>query len=58
MFPGFSDRLQKEMITLAEDSLKVKVIASPDRKYSAWIGDEYKRCLKHLRACSITIYLD
>ena len=38
MFPGFSDRLQKEIAQMAPSVMKVKVIAAPDRKYSAWIG--------------------
>ena len=38
MFPGFADRMQKEIGTLAPDSTKVKVIAPPKRKYSTWIG--------------------
>ena len=38
MFSGFSDRLQKEITQMAPSAMKVKVIAAPDRKYSAWIG--------------------
>jgi actin-related protein len=38
MFPGISDRLTKELVALAPSSVKVKVIAPPERKYSAWIG--------------------
>ena len=38
MFPGFSDRLQKEITHMAPSVMRVKVIAAPDRKYSAWIG--------------------
>ncbi|KAJ8306244.1 hypothetical protein KUTeg_016789 [Tegillarca granosa] len=38
MFPGFSDRMQKELVGLAPNSMKVKVIAPPERKYSVWIG--------------------
>ncbi|KAJ8306245.1 hypothetical protein KUTeg_016790 [Tegillarca granosa] len=32
MFPGFSDRMQKELVGLAPNSMKVKVIAPPERK--------------------------
>lgn len=39
MFPGLADRLQKEVTTLAPNTMKVKVIAAPERKYSAWIGN-------------------
>ena len=38
LFPGLADRLTKEMIALAPSSMKVKVVAPPERKYSAWIG--------------------
>ncbi|RUS83215.1 hypothetical protein EGW08_009026 [Elysia chlorotica] len=38
MFPGLADRLQKEMNSLVPASIKVKVIAPPERKYSVWIG--------------------
>ncbi|CAG0907958.1 unnamed protein product [Cyprideis torosa] len=38
MFPGFADRLQKEITSLAPSTMKVKVIAPPERKYSVWIG--------------------
>ncbi|EDO36117.1 predicted protein [Nematostella vectensis] len=38
MFPGIADRMQKEIAMLANASMKVKVIAPPERKYSVWIG--------------------
>ena len=38
MFPGFEERLQKEMTALVQPGLRVKVIAPPERKYSVWIG--------------------
>src|SRR5216117_3644802 len=38
MYPGLSDRMQKEITALAPSSMKVKVIAPPERKYSVWIG--------------------
>ena len=38
MFPGIQERLQKEIAALAPSSMKVKVIAPPERKYSVWIG--------------------
>ena len=38
LFKGFVQRLQKEMTVLAPSYYKVKVIAPPERKYSAWIG--------------------
>ena len=38
MFPGIGDRMKKEIMALAPSTMSVKVIASPERKYSAWIG--------------------
>jgi len=38
MFTGIDKRLSKEMTTLAPASVKVKIVAPPERKYSVWIG--------------------
>ncbi|KYK58668.1 actin [Drechmeria coniospora] len=38
MYPGLSDRMQKEITSLAPSSMKIKIIAPPERKYSVWIG--------------------
>ena len=38
MFPGIADRMQKEITALAPSTMKIKVIAPPERKYSVWIG--------------------
>uniref|UniRef100_A0A0V0H925 Putative ovule protein n=1 Tax=Solanum chacoense TaxID=4108 RepID=A0A0V0H925_SOLCH len=38
MFPGFVERMTKEITALAPSYTKIKVIAPPDRKYSTWIG--------------------
>ncbi|KAI0954331.1 actin [Taiwanofungus camphoratus] len=38
MFPGIADRLQKEIMALTPPSMKVKIVAPPERKYSVWIG--------------------
>ena len=38
MIPGIADRMQKEISALAPPKMNVKIIASPERKYSAWIG--------------------
>ena len=34
MFPGIADRIQKEITALAPSTMKIKVIAPPERKYS------------------------
>eukprot|EP00057_Strongylocentrotus_purpuratus_P034385 XP_794999.1 PREDICTED: actin, cytoplasmic [Strongylocentrotus purpuratus] len=38
MFPGFADRMHKELSALTPPSMKIKIIAPPERKYSVWIG--------------------
>jgi len=38
MFPGIPDRMSKEITALAPSSMKIKVVAPPERKYSVWIG--------------------
>ncbi|XP_037859921.2 actin, cytoplasmic 2-like [Chlorocebus sabaeus] len=38
MYPGIADRMQKEITTLAPSTMKIKIIAPPERKYSVWIG--------------------
>merc|ERR1712241_602724 len=38
MYPGIADRMQKEITALAPSTIKIKIIAPPERKYSAWIG--------------------
>nr|AAK58090.1 actin isoform 1 [Acetabularia peniculus] len=38
MFPGIGERMQKEITTLAPSSMKIKVVAPPERKFSVWIG--------------------
>ncbi|KAH0657809.1 hypothetical protein KY289_026557 [Solanum tuberosum] len=38
MFPGIVDRMSKEITALAPSSMKIKVVAPPERKYNVWIG--------------------
>ena len=38
MFPGVADRMQKEITALAPVTMKVDIIAPPERKYSALKG--------------------
>lgn len=38
MFSGIAARVQKELEALAPASMKIKVIAPPERQYSVWIG--------------------
>jgi len=38
MFEGIADRMQTEITKLAPPSMKIKIVAPPERKYSVWIG--------------------
>eukprot|EP00347_Sterkiella_histriomuscorum_P020200 403338712 len=38
LFEGMGERLWQEMHLLAPSSQKIKVLAPPERKYSAWLG--------------------
>ena len=38
MFHQIADRITKEITALAPSTMKIKVVAPPERKYSVWIG--------------------
>jgi len=38
MFQGIGERMTKEITSLAPSTMKIKVVAPPERKYSVWIG--------------------
>mmetsp|Transcript_71185 Transcript_71185/g.189284 ORF Transcript_71185/g.189284 Transcript_71185/m.189284 type:complete len:377 (-) Transcript_71185:5-1135(-) len=38
MFTGIGERMTKEITALAPSTMKIKVVAPPERKYSVWIG--------------------
>jgi len=38
MFQGIDERMEKEIKALAPASMKIKIVAPPERKYSVWIG--------------------
>eukprot|EP01069_Polyplicarium_translucidae_P003020 Polyplicarium_translucidae@DN2190_c1_g1_i1.p1 len=38
MFEGIGERMTKELTQLAPSTMKIKVVAPPERKYSVWIG--------------------
>ncbi|KAK9868360.1 hypothetical protein WJX84_009384 [Apatococcus fuscideae] len=50
MFPGIADRMQKEITARAPTSMKVKVVAPPERKYSVWIGGSILASLSTFQA--------
>jgi len=38
MFQGIGERVTRELTGLAPSTMKIKVVAPPERKYSVWIG--------------------
>ena len=38
MFAGIGGRMAAELTSLAPSTMKIKVVAPPERKYSVWIG--------------------
>ena len=38
LYNGLPERLSKEIVALAPSTMKVKIIAPNERKYSVWIG--------------------
>ena len=54
MFPGLPERMTKEISALVPPSMKVRVIASPERKYSVWIGGSILMSLTNFNAMWIT----
>ena len=54
MYPGIADRMQKEITALAPPTMKVKIIAPPEQKYSAWIGGSMLASLPTFRQMWIT----
>ena len=54
MFPGFADRVQKEVAALAPSTMTIKVVAPPQRKHSAWIGGSIFASLPQFQEMQIT----
>merc|ERR1740120_433230 len=46
MFPGIGQRMTEELAALAPSSMKINVVAPPERKYSTWIGGSFLACLE------------
>merc|ERR1711939_1187599 len=38
MFQGIAERMTKELTALAPSTMRIRVVAPPERKYSVWIG--------------------
>mmetsp|Transcript_3104 Transcript_3104/g.4753 ORF Transcript_3104/g.4753 Transcript_3104/m.4753 type:complete len:377 (+) Transcript_3104:72-1202(+) len=54
MFPGIAERLMKELVALAPSTMKIKVVAPPERLYSVWIGGSILASLSTFQAMWIT----
>lgn len=54
MFPGIADRIEKDMISFAPGTMKIKVVANPERKYSVWIGGSILSSLSSFQEMWIT----
>jgi actin len=54
MFNGIAERMQKEIKALAPDSMTIKIIAPPERKYSVWIGGSILSSLSTFQEMWIT----
>jgi actin-related protein len=54
MIDGISERISKELVNLT--SMKVKIIAPPERKYSSWIGGSIIASLSSFRQMWISKY--
>lgn len=54
LFPGIADRMIKEVTALAPPSMKIKVVAPPERKYSVWIGGSILASLSTFQQMWIT----
>ena len=57
MFPGIADRMSKEITALAPSSMKIKVVAPPERKYSVWIGGSILASLSTFQQVNIIIII-
>jgi actin beta/gamma 1 len=54
MYEGLPERMNKELVALAPSSMKVKIVAPPERKYSVWIGGSILSSLSTFQLMWIT----
>ena len=54
MFPGMDLRMNREIAALAPSTVRVKIIAPPERKYSTWIGGSILASLSTFQKTWIT----
>ncbi|MFX1253974.1 MAG: actin, cytoplasmic 2 [Promethearchaeota archaeon] len=46
MFPGLKERLHKELTEMIPESIEIRIVAPPERRYSVWIGGSILSSLK------------
>ncbi|KAK6031179.1 Actin [Ostertagia ostertagi] len=54
MFPGITDRMKKDLASLAPSTMRIKIMAPPERKYSVWIGGSVLASLSTFHSMWIT----
>ncbi|XP_064134193.1 actin-related protein T2-like [Loxodonta africana] len=54
LFPGFMERLLKDLKLLASEGTTIKITASPTRSFSAWIGASIATSLSTFRQMWVT----
>merc|ERR1719192_1324729 len=54
MYSGIADRMQNELVAMAPPTMKVKIVAPPERKYSVWIGGSILSSLSTFQQMWIT----
>jgi actin-related protein len=54
MFTGIAERVNKEIVALAPSTMKIKVVAPAERKYSVWIGGSILSSLSTFQTMWIT----
>jgi len=54
MYPGIDERMSKEITALAPATMKIKIVAPPERKYSVWIGGSILASLSTFQQMWIT----
>eukprot|EP01024_Parvocaulis_polyphysoides_P017240 TRINITY_DN17620_c0_g4_i2.p1 TRINITY_DN17620_c0_g4~~TRINITY_DN17620_c0_g4_i2.p1 ORF type:complete len:377 (-),score=65.50 TRINITY_DN17620_c0_g4_i2:108-1238(-) len=54
MFPGIAERMTQEVTALSPQSMKIKVVAPPERKFSVWIGGSILASLSTFQAMWIS----
>merc|ERR1712188_342766 len=54
MYNGIADRMQKEITALAPSSIKIRVIAPAERRFSVWIGGSILSSLSSFQTLWVT----